>query len=297
MAEDYFLGVFFVIVAGVIASSGNILQKKSVNDIPKENRDENFMRTLIKSPTWIIGSIMCYVISSIFIILGQYSIGPALIPGLYASGLIVLAIGSVKLIGEKLKLSEIAGIVIIILGVALLGISELDIPAEEIETLDSNLILRIAIFSIVLFILWIINTTLAKKDIKQKGMVLAIAGGYQFILSNVWMFCLLVSMRFLFEGTIGITYILTFVVSLIIIAFNNYFGIKQTQEAYKYAQASIVQPTQEVPKQISAVFIYFLVFLRTAPEYSLAFIIIGSALMIVSGFLLGRRQAELDAID
>jgi multidrug transporter EmrE-like cation transporter len=297
MADDYIIGVVFAILAGTIASSGNILQKNAVNKIPKEKRDEKFMRTLVKSPSWVIGTIMCYVISAVFMLLAQNSIGPALIPGLFASGLIVLAIGSVKLIGERLKTVEFFAVILIVIAVLILGLSELDISADEIGTIDLFLMIRIIIFSIIILILWIFNTILSKKDIKHKGIVLSIAAGYQFILSNVWTFCLLISINSISRGSALSLDIMMLCLALIIIILNNYLGIKQTQEAYKYAQASQVQPTQEVPKQISTVFIYFFVFLKMASGISISFIITGSILVIVGGFLLGKRQAELDTID
>jgi len=297
MVDDYILGVVFAISAGIIASSGNILQKNAVNKIPKERKDERFMRTLIKSPSWVIGSVMCYIISAVFMLLAQNSIGPALVPGLYASGLIVLAIGSVKLIGERLKPIEIFAIIFIIIAVLLLGLSELDISTDEFETIDTFLMIRILIFSFVIFALWFFNTILSKKEVKHKGIILSIAAGYQFILANVWTFCILVSINSIARGSALLIDIIILFLALIIIIFNNYLGIKQTQEAYKYAQASQVQPTQEVPKQISTIFIYFFVFLKIASGISFTFIIIGSVLIIIGGFLLGKRQAELDTID
>ena len=35
--------------------SGQILQKKAINEIPKEKRNTKFMRILLKSPIWITG--------------------------------------------------------------------------------------------------------------------------------------------------------------------------------------------------------------------------------------------------
>jgi len=297
MVQNYILGIFLAIFAGIVASSGNILQKNAVNKIPKEQRDEKFIRTLLKSPSWLFGSILSYGVSSGLIIFAQVFIGPALIPGLFASGLIVLAIGSIKLLNESLKFIEILGILIIVAGITFLGFSELDIPVSEIKALDLMLIVRVAIFSGILMIFWIFTTFMAKKDIKNKGLALAFSGGYLFILGNLWTFALILTISAMIGGTSQILDIFVFIIVVFILIFSNLIAIKQTQEAYKYAQASIVQPSQEVPKQIAPVFIYFLVFLKTAPIISLAFIILGSILVIMAGFLLGKRQADVGAID
>lgn len=297
MADLYFLGVLFAILAGVIAALGNILQKSAVNKIPKEKSDENIMKVLIKSPSWVLGSILCYGVSTIFIILAEFFIGPALIPGLYAAGLIVLAIGSAKLIGEKLNLAEYIAILIIIIGVFLIGLSRLDIPVNEIEKFDYGLLIRMVLFSFILIFLWFLITIAVNKDINRKGIALAIAAGILFSLAGLYLFFLLIVANFLFKGEIQVIYIIILIAAIGTIALGNYFGIKQTQEAYKYAQASKVQPTQEVPKQIIAICIYFLLFLKITSIISVFFIIIGVSLVISAGFILGNRQEQLDDID
>ncbi|TFG23174.1 MAG: hypothetical protein EU529_08265 [Promethearchaeota archaeon] len=297
MVEIYLLGVICAILSGVVAALGNILQKSAVNKIPREKDDENIMGILIKSPSWIIGSILCYGVSTIFIVLAQFYIGPALIPGLYAAGLIVLAIGSAKLIGEGLSLAEYIAILIIIVGVFLIGLSKLDIPVNEIKNLDYRLLIRMALFSFILIFLWFLITIAVNKDINRKGIALAIAGGILFSLAGIHLFFLLIVANFLFKGEIQAIYIIILIAAIGAIAFGNYLGIKQTQEAYKYAQASKVQPTQEVPKQIIAICIYFLLFLKITSIISVFYILFGVSLVICAGFILGNRQDQLEDID
>jgi hypothetical protein len=52
-------------------------------------------------------------------------LGPALIPGLMAAGLIVLVLGSIWILGEKLGAAEIAAIALLVLSITLLGLSRL----------------------------------------------------------------------------------------------------------------------------------------------------------------------------
>lgn len=49
------------------------------------------------------GLLLEYGVGSAAYMIAQNLIGPALVPGLMAAGLIVLAIGSVKIIGETLR--------------------------------------------------------------------------------------------------------------------------------------------------------------------------------------------------
>ncbi len=64
----------------------------------------------------VIGGLVFYFIAIIFI-------GPAIVPGLMSVGLIVLALGSVKMLKETLGKEEIIGILLMIGGVSLLGLS------------------------------------------------------------------------------------------------------------------------------------------------------------------------------
>jgi hypothetical protein len=61
--------------------------------------------------------------------------------------------------------------------------------------------------------------------------------------------------------------------------------------AFKYAQASNIIPVAQVPNQISPVIVYFYVFALTPPRpISVFYILAGTILTIIAGFLLGRRQ-------
>ena len=88
---SYLLGVFLAILSGSINNVGLVLQKKVVNEVAPEAK---FFRSLVKKPVWIIGLLMELIIGSIFFMIAQIYIGPALISGLMAFGLIFLAIGS-----------------------------------------------------------------------------------------------------------------------------------------------------------------------------------------------------------
>ncbi|MFX1431997.1 MAG: hypothetical protein ACFFCY_17655, partial [Promethearchaeota archaeon] len=79
----YWLGVLLALLAGSTTQLGSVFQKKAVNEISTELK---FMKTLVKRPTWILGVILSFGISSIFYLAAQSFIGPALIPGLTAFG-------------------------------------------------------------------------------------------------------------------------------------------------------------------------------------------------------------------
>ena len=283
----YGFGVFCAIMSGVVNAFGAILQKGVVNRIPVEKRGDRLMAQLLRSPAWLLGLVLTLGLGSVFTLYSQSLIGPALVPGLSASGMIVLAIGSVSLIGEKLKPSEILGIVLMVIGIALLGYSNLSIPGSEVNLLDRSLLLRIALFSAALGLCWLLSLLLAQRATDlAKGLILAVSGGFLYCLSNLWIMPLLVTIGRVFAGTAQTVQVIMFVISCIMLVTTNAAGIRQVQEAYRFAPASKVQPIQRVPTQIVPILIYFVVFQRSASGPAIILVLLSVALIVVSGFLL-----------
>jgi len=144
----YWFGVILAILSGVVNNYGTLLQKKVVN---KYRDDDKFMRSLAKNPIWLFGLILQMVVGGLLFFIAQMYIGPTLIPGLMAAGLIVLAVGSVRLLGEQLNISEIIGIILMIGAIALIGFSNMAIDLADQDFLDSALLIRISLFTGVLF--------------------------------------------------------------------------------------------------------------------------------------------------
>jgi len=290
----YLLGVLLAILTGVVNNFGTVLQKKVVNDL---REDSKFMRSLIKRPLWLLGLVMGLGFGTTFFLIAQIFIGPALIPGLMASGLIVLALGSIKIVGEKLKREEIIGIILMILAIFLLGISELSINIAETNLLEVGFLIRTIVFSTLLTIFAGFCGIFQKKKEKYKGILLAIFSGFMFALSNFWVSPLMGVISHIFGGIYNLGELILFISSSIILVLTNMVGIMTIQQSFRVGQASNMIPIQQVPIQISPIIVYFLIFLLAAPNVSSIFYsIIGVVLIIFSSFLLGKRQAQLEAI-
>jgi len=296
MANEYIIGVILAILGGVVNSIGVIFQKKVVNEIPKENRDEKFIRTLFKSPLWVLGFIFVMAFSAVFFLSAQVFIGGALVPGLAAMGMIVLVIGSVKIIGEHLKKSEIFGIILIIIGIFLIALSELSISGELNIFYDTNFTIRITVLTVILMILWM-SCRIAGKKFKRI-IYLAFSAGLPFAIGNIWLQSFTISMGIVFSGTAELPEIIIFIISTIIVVPTSFLGVFFVQEAFKYGEASKITPIQQIPIQIVPIFLYFVVYLKTPPSVvSVYFITLGVGFIIASGFLLAQKQAALEAIE
>jgi len=299
--ERYLIGVALAILSGFVIQGGLVAQKKVVNEIPREAREKRFMRTLLRHPVWVTGFLVEFFGGAATFMAAQVFIGPALVPGLMASGYIILVIGSLKILGESINRSEYLGILLLIIGITLMGLSELGIEVDTVQASlsDADTLLRITIFTVTLTLLWIILHLASLKSARRKGIIMAFSNGFPFALTNFWISPLIAVIHILKPGverTEG--QIILFVIASLILVGTNVFGIRQTQEAFKFAQASNVIPVQQMPIQVAPVLYYFSVFSLDPPSrMSAVYMITGVLLIIVSGFILGRRQAELERIE
>ena len=290
---DYVIGVSVAIFAGLTNFLGQIFQKKAINDVKKMKEDVS-MKDLIKKPVWLIGLVFVVLISSVGILVAQNFIGAALIPGLVASGFIVLALGSVKILGEKLTLSEYIAMAVLIGGIVLISLSKLSIDGNLDRFYDTGFIIRISIMSALMFILWY-ATFYGGKRSKRKTLLMAFGPGCSFILGSIWTQPMAKSLLAILSGNASPMVFIVAAVSVFIVAYSGILGMVHAQKAFAEGNASIVIPIQQMPQQIAPIFIYFFVYRLDAPDNaSYFFISFGIVLVIAAGFILGKRQGKLE---
>jgi drug/metabolite transporter (DMT)-like permease len=289
----YLFGMLMAILSGISNNYGTVLQKKVVNRF----RDaDKFFKNLVKNPIWLVGLLLQNGVGAVLFFIAQIYIGPTLIPGLMAAGLIVLAIGAVRIVGEKLNTAEIIGIIIMILGIALLGFSNMVVDIADENFSDMFLFTRIMIFTLVIYGLAFFFYFLQLRN-KFKGISLAIYSGFQFSLSNFWVSPLIGIIFLVFQGSASILEFILFVFSVIILTCTNIFGITSIQKAFIEGQASNLIPIQQVPIQLIPPFYFISVFMLPINNISSLFLLImGIIFILISSFLLGKRQAQLEKI-
>ncbi len=261
-----------------------------------DSAEKGFMRRLFRNRTWVVGVFFGLGGGTAAYMMAQSMIGPALTPGLMASGLIVLAIGSVQLNHETLNTSEMTGIGLMIIGILLLGFSELGINQTQVRATlaDHNALFRIAIFTVSLFFISIVTRSVASRIHGRKGMFIALTNGFLACLSDFWINPLLALILIVLSGNGSFTQEIIFVIATLILITTATVITWQNQLAFKVAQASNVVPVAQVPIQISPILVYFYIFaLKPPSDISVIYILAGTILTIISGFLLGRRKEEL----
>jgi hypothetical protein len=296
MDAGYIIGTSMAILCGVLTQFGQLLQKKAVNNLPEAVKQTKFMRALLKNPLWITGFVLSMGCGSVFFIIAQNNIGPVLVPGLMASGLIVLAIGSVWMNGENLDAFEITGILLMIVGITLLGLSGLAINAKTVisSLAQSSTITRVTIFSLSLAVLWVLIHFISLRSGERKCMVMGVSNGFPYAISNFWISPLVAVIFLVLNGKGSTSQIVIFVLASVILVGTNVIGMWQTQECFRYGQASNIICVRQVSIQIAPLFVYFYVFaLKTPGRASVTYMLSGVTLIIISGFLLGRRREEV----
>ena len=292
--EAYWLGVLLAIFSGVSHYTGLLIEKSIINKIPP---DVKLMKNLVRTPLWLFALFLRFGVGTIFFMIAQVLIGPVLIPGLIASGLVILVLGSTKIIGEKLTTLEIIAIAMIIFAITLIGLSELSIEISEINLLNLEFIIRMSIYTCALVFLAIVFQILQKNYGNIRGILFALISGLMFSLSNFWISPLMAVITDIFSGTFNLGELMLFIVSSFMLVLTNIFAVTKMVEALHHGQASNLVPIQNVPQQITPAIVYFLIFFKIPPSiFSIIFFMIASILILISSFILGKRQAHIEEI-
>jgi len=289
-------GVFCALVSGAMDACGALLQKRVVDHTPVEKRTDGYMRHLLRSPRWLLGVSLSLGPGTFFILNAQRLIGPAQVPGLTATGLIILAVGSVVLNRERLNPGEVLGIGLMVCGVSLLGYSNLSISSHDVGQVEGALLVRLLLFTAALALCWLLCFLLARRAQHQtRGLFLAVSAGYPLALTNTWTLPLIMTLGAVFAGRASSLQWIVFLIACVILVSTNLALIRTVQEAYKFAPASKVQPVLQIPAQAVPILLYFVVYQRPGSETAAFLIPLGVTLIIASGFLLAKRVVVLQA--
>ncbi|HMF30242.1 MAG TPA: hypothetical protein VKK79_02415, partial [Candidatus Lokiarchaeia archaeon] len=209
----------------------------------------------------------------------------------------ILAIGSVVILKESLKLAEITAIILLIIAITLIGFSQLSITASLSYFDDALFNARLAIYTIIFTGLWLGFFYTGRKAKKFNSLLLAIGTGFPFVVGNIWLQPFIISFASVFAPSPAIVVWVIFLIAATITVLANVIGLGHYQYALNAGNASIVVPVQQIPQQIAPIITYFLIYELPSPTpYSFYLLLVGVILICIAGFLLGKRQATLEKI-
>ena len=292
----YGVGVALAVCSGIANNIGVLLQKKVVNQIASGR--QRFFARLVRHPLWLAGFVVHMGLGSTLFLLAQARLGPALIPGLMAAGLVVLVLGSIWILKERLGAAEIAGILLLIAAVTLLGLSRMTIDVGEFDVLAGSFILRSILFSVVVTALILILEIAGKRMTRYRGSVLTVGSGLFYVLSNFWVGPFMGAVLRIFKGIFTLPVITLFVAGSAILVITNMYGIAKVQLAFRVTNASLAIPLQQIPVQTAPAFVFLLVFRLSAPSAAAVLMFCLAVVLIIGGtFVLARRQGMMEAIE
>lgn len=173
------IGIAIMLVSTSMMNLGAVLQKKAVDQLPSFDGRPllQSIRGVLGAPLWLIGWLM----TTSAMVLNMVALGYAdisVIQPLNGFGLVVLALFSWKLLGEKITKLTLVGIAAVVVGVALIGAtvpeSRAFANADEILSSYTHLGAIVAISTIVVVIL--VFWTLAKRIQSIAGILYAFVG-------------------------------------------------------------------------------------------------------------------------
>jgi len=295
LESSYTAGVLFAVASGACHNLGLLLQKRAVNRLAPEERESRFFSRLLRQPLWLLGLVTHFGAGTVFFLLAQVQIGPALIPGLMASGLIILVLGSLPITGDRLEGAEIVGIVLMAAGITLLGFSRLAIDLREYDVLSGGFLRRAALFTAAAAALMLSAHIVQRRGGARRGIALALLSGLLYVLSNFWVGPFVAVTLRILDGAGTAPHYLMFAFCSAVLVLTNLFGIGTLQSAFRYSKAAQAVPIQNVPVQLAPALVYLAVFGLAPPSpHSVPFMFVGVGLITASSFLLATRQVRVE---
>jgi len=283
----YAWGIVFALLAGSAGQAGHLCQKLAVNQ--DAAGETGFFRRLLARPLWLAGLALELGAGTVFFLLAQVRLGPALVPGLMATGLITLAVGSAWIVREAPSLGELLGIGLLIASAVLLGGSRLAIDLARFDVLEAGFLARAAAFSAVVTALFF---ALRLRGGARRGVPAALGSGLLYVLSNFWVGPFTGAVLRLFRGELGLPVWGLFAFGSAVLVLTNLFGIAALQQAFRVSRAAVAVPLQSLPTQLAPGLVYLLVFRLDPPSRgSLWRFALGAGLILASSFLLTRGES------
>ena len=288
MNNSYMIGIWAAIMAGIVFNVGLLIQKIALT---KTNKLEKLLPQLIRNPLWIMGFILQFFMGSPLNMLAQIKIGPALIPGLMTTGLLVLTYGAVRFTGESFRFLDFVGVMLVIFSVAFIGLSGLNVDLKSSMQKNPEILWRLVLMNAAIIAISVFCHFAQKKFENTRSYIRIVNSGLLLSLSNLWLGILLIQCSLVFNGRVTATNIILLLVSSAMVMAGSMLGILETQRALLIGEVSKLIPMQYAPVQIIPVVSFYWVFMQQSPtKFALPLVGAGIFFVLVGALLLARYQ-------
>jgi hypothetical protein len=290
----YLLGIVLALIDGFLNNIGILFQKMAINRLPEGKK---VTRGLVKNKLWLFGFIVNGYLPMIFSIPAVLLIGPALLPGLEATGLIWLALASIRYLKERLKASEVIGIFLMVAAIFALAYSGLEIDITDYQYLiGTDFFTRLMIYTVAVAFGSLICFLLRRAGARRKDVLYALDSGLLTTLNNFWFALILAIVVHILAGAFALTELVIFICAIAITPPCEILGVHRLQKSFEFGQAANMRPIQQAPIQIAPIFYFFWIYMLPPPPgypFSIPLTLIAIAFILVSMPLLSKRQASL----
>ncbi|MGA2975421.1 MAG: hypothetical protein ABSF77_08950 [Spirochaetia bacterium] len=286
----YELGISTAVLAGIVYNLGVLVMKRAVSRLP---RDRPLGASFLRSPLWIAGLALQFAVGVPLNFVAVLLIGPALVPGLMAVGLVVLALAAVLTGMERPRWTDFAGVTLFVLAVFGFSLSRLAVDTTATSPRDPALLLRGLSFigAEVVLILGCTAAVRAARGVESAaGVLFGVQSGLLYSLGASSAGFVTGVVGRLGRGPVDSLEILIGAAALFITAAGSALGVLATQHALRHGRVVVTVALQNAIGMIVPLGLFFLVyrpFLPTAGE--IAFVSAGSVFLIAGILLLTRR--------
>lgn len=294
----YLLGIAAALCAGTAFNVGILIQKSAVDRLP---HGRLLLRTLLKRPVWLSGFVLQFIFGTPLYIVAIGLIGPAVVPGIMAFGLVVLATGAVAVRKERIRPKEVVGISLVILAVVGFASSHLSIDVLSFSMTDPVLLRRSAFFAGAVIVVATICAVAARRVARGRAfrhepaaVFHAVRAGLWYNVSNLCLGFITAGIALVADGRIGVQDSVVLAGAVVLALAANFFGVAATQNALANGRAAVAIPLQDGVSQIVPVGIFFIVYRPYIPDAA-SFVSLGAAAaLLITGvvFLTDRLAAS-----
>ena len=183
------LGITLALIATLFMNIGIILQKKGLKEGPKLNLDDgmlklfkNFLR-YFKNKSWATGFILGNI-GWIPYLIAQGFVGIIVVQPLQSAGLILMALIASRYLDEKISISEIIAVCMLIFAPIVIVFSGVSSIQIDLKFIIQPLLAFLAIVFAIIFIFIAISRK--QKDNQWKGMLKVMTAGLFFSLGGMF---------------------------------------------------------------------------------------------------------------
>jgi len=283
---DMLVGMLSIMAGAALNNLGIVLQKRQINIIEEgvQDGDPSTLSAYVRNPIWLLGIIMQTILVWPFLVYGLSIIGVTLAQPLSNSGIIVLIIGLVWFLNERLSRSEGIGAILLIIGVVAIGVGGVvgDINQYSFFTAASlgNLSWLLSFIGLLLVSLLV----LMRVSDNSKAAVLGLLAGICYAIVSISMQVFTISLDDLTTSLALIVFFFGLMGTII----GTVFGILTIQEAFKRGRAVSVVPFMQITMNLIPIIAGIWVFNQQITEP--VFFWMGTIGIIVVASLLARFQ-------